>query len=210
MSVSVLFSFITLFEENPLSGPLSIVMDSDNNRALVNDAVLDAVVAVNLTTGERTILTTSILGFDNALGDFLAGVVVDSENKRVLVLDDYFNTIVAVDTKTSARTVFSSNDNSSPTAPGTMAIVSGIALDSANNRALVTERSVTRTAVYTVDLATGDRSILSNGSIPDAENMFSNLEDVVIDSANNRALVATSGSSAVYGVNLTTGARSIL
>ena len=51
---------------------------------------------------------------------------------------------------------------------------------------------------------------MSNGSVPDAENMFRNLEDIVVDSANNQALVATSGSSAVYGVNLTTGERSIL
>jgi len=67
--------------------PSASVVDSANNRALVVDSFLGAVVAVDLSTGLRTILSDS--STPTADNSFSApeGITLDSANNRALVLD---------------------------------------------------------------------------------------------------------------------------
>ena len=59
-----------------------------------------------------------------------------------------------------------------------------------------------------VDLTTGGCSILSdNSSTPNADNPFSSPDSVVLDSANNRALVTDSRLDALMAVDLINGQR---
>ena len=187
-----------------------IIIDADNNRALIPDSVVDAVVAMNLTTNETDFLSNSLLGFDTSFGAFFGGVALDKANNRLLVADDGSNSIIAVDRKTGKRTTFSDNSNLAPNSDKYLAVVSSIIMDEPNQRALILERSASRTSVQSVNLTTGERTILSNNSIPNSDNPFENLEDIALDSANNRALVVVSDQPAIYSVDLTSGARSIL
>jgi hypothetical protein len=82
-----------------------------------------------------------------------------------------------------------------------------IALDSANNRALVLDNS--RKVVFAVDLTTGARTILSNNSFPDSSNLIESAVDIAFDSLNNRTLVTDSIIGALLAVHPESGQRVI-
>jgi DNA-binding beta-propeller fold protein YncE len=65
-------------------------------------------------------------------------------------------------------------------------------------------------AVVTVDLMTGARTILSDATTPDTVNPFTRVFNIVVDSANNRALVLDSNLPGVVAVDLASGARTIV
>ena len=73
------------------------MIDRDNNRALVSEPDLSAVIAVDLTSGARTILSNS--STPDAVNAFSSpsGVELDRENKRALVSDDGIRGLIAVD-----------------------------------------------------------------------------------------------------------------
>lgn len=209
---------------NPLSAPTGIAVDSANGRALVLDAGLRAVVAVNLLSGARTILSNNSTPDNvNPLSGPI-GIALDSANNRALLVDlgpvaaaaDVRPAIVAVDLLTGARTIVSSDDRPTrpaPIPPATTGVPVnpfnspfGIVLD--GSRALVTDAGLR--AVLAVDLATGGRTVLSSGTVPDAVSKWGNPLGIALDSANNRALVADNRLGALVAVRLADGARTIL
>ena len=82
--------------------PVGVVLDSTNNRLLVADAGLDAIVAVSLasgTEGNRTILSrggSSSVGSGDIVFDTPRSLVLESTNNRLLVADAGLDAIVAV------------------------------------------------------------------------------------------------------------------
>jgi sugar lactone lactonase YvrE len=189
-----------------------IALDGGTGRALVVDSGADSVVAVDLVTGARTVLSDdSTPDADNAFSE-PRGIALDSANARALVVDEGLAAVVAVDLITGARTVLS--DGSTPDADNAFGEPRGIALDSANARALVVDEALT--AVVAVDLVTGARTILSDSSTPDANNPLRDPFGITVNSANGRALVTSKSPfdifelTAVVVVDLATGARTIL
>jgi sugar lactone lactonase YvrE len=203
---------------NPLHLPSSIAIDSSNNRALVVDyRVVDyrnvpVIVAVNLQTGARTILSDNMTpNFANpfrSLGD----IAVDSANNRALVADYGLNAVVAVNLSTGVRTILS--DDITPNADNPFSSPRWITIDRENDRALVVDLQLHAPsalhAVIAVDLATGTRTILSDNTTPNVINQFFHLTDITIDNVNNRALVTDHGNAAIIAVDLDTGARIII
>ena len=190
------------------SSPRGIALDSANNRTLVVDSIPPTqatVVAVNSSTGDRTILS------DNATGVgpnfmFPRGIALDSANNRALVVDSIpplLTAVVAVDFSTGERIILS--NNATGVGPN-FSSPRGIALDSANNRALVVDSSLA--AVVAVDLSTGDRTILSDSVTGTGPN-FLFPEGIALDSANNRILVLDSSLAAVIAVEPISGDRII-
>jgi DNA-binding beta-propeller fold protein YncE len=191
------------------SSPRGIALDSANNRTLVVDSIPPtqaAVVAVNSSTGDHAILSDNATGIGpNFL--FLRGIALDSANNRALVVDSIpplLTAVVAVDFSTGERIILS--NNATGVGPN-FSSPRGIALDSANNRALVVDSSLA--AVVAVDLSTGDRTILSD-SVTGIGPNFSSPRGIALDSANNRTLVVDSSLAAVVAVDLSTGDRTIL
>lgn len=88
---------------------------------------------------------------------------------------------------------------------------SDLALDSANNRLLIIEFPFPAAENYmvSVDLSSGARRIFSDFSTPNNVNPFGNIVSLVVDAANNRALVSDFENNAIFAVDLTTGARTI-
>jgi DNA-binding beta-propeller fold protein YncE len=143
-------------DANPLVFPIAIAVDSANDRALVLDENLQAVVTVDLMTGARTILSDATT--PDTVNPFtrVFNIVVDSANNRALVLDSNLPGVVAVDLASGARTIVS--DASGPGAVNSFQMPVGIALDSVNERALVTDLAGFN-AVIAVELTSGDRVI---------------------------------------------------
>jgi len=197
-------------QPNTLREPSSIAIDRSNNRALVLETAPSAVLAVDLTTGIRSILSDSTTPNANNTLIVPASITVDSANNRALVVDFVSNAVIAVDLTTGVRTILSDNDT--PNATNAFLAPLSITLDSGNNRALVLDigSGVNTAAVLAVDLSTGARTVISNNSTPNAVNALLNPQEITLDSANNRALVVDSDLDALVAVDLSTGARTIV
>jgi hypothetical protein len=198
--------FTTPNDVNPIFQPTGIALDTPDNRLLVVDRAQDLVMAVNLATGVRTIFSDSSTG-DNPFND-PQQIVIDRANNRALVTDSGLDAIVAVNLDTGARTILSNNDS-----PGIAAAnfgdPLGIAVDAANNRALVVETPPGAATIIAVNLDTGARSVFSNSAVPNTNAPLLSIPwSIYIDTANNRALVGDVGRSAILALSLTDGARS--
>lgn len=131
-------------------------LDASNNRMLVVDSMLDAIIAVDLDTGARYVLSgPETPDTNNAFAD-LRGLTVDNGNNRALAVGTVSvggvsePAVIAVDLATGARTVLSDNSISSVI---DFITPIDIALDPANDRALVLDSG--HPAVLSVYLGTG-------------------------------------------------------
>ncbi|MDX1696780.1 MAG: PQQ-binding-like beta-propeller repeat protein, partial [Thiohalobacterales bacterium] len=130
--------------------------------------------------------------------------IIDEANNRAIVSDQGLPGLVAVDLATGNRTVFS-QDGVAGAGPAFTSL-GRLRLDAANNRILVSDV----VTLLAVDLATGDRAIISDnsGSFGTGPN-FQQIRGVDIDSANNRLLVADQTINAILAVDPVTGDRTI-
>ncbi len=182
-----------------------------NNRVLVIDSDLDAVVAVDLTSGTHMLFSNSTTpNATNSLSKPVA-ISMDIANNRTLVVDSDLAAVVAVNLTSGARSILSNATIPDATNPFINPIA--IALDSANNRALVVDANLD--AVIAVDLTSGARTIFSNATIPNGVTPFNNPIAITLDATNDRALVLVadgglSVSGAVLAVDLSSGARTML
>ena len=193
---------------DPFSADLEGGIDFDiaNNRILVTDDGADAVIAVDPTTGDRTIVSGQTVGAGTALSSPF-GIATDGVNNVAYVVDTTLDGVLTVNLATGDRAVLSSDgirgagvDITSPR---------DVDIDAANNRLLVVDTNVE--AVVAVDLTTGDRTIVSDVDVGMGPELPTP-RGITLDSANNRALVAESGAGfeAVIAVDLTTGDRTEL
>jgi hypothetical protein len=176
-------------------------LDAVNDRVLV--AALTgrrSVFSLDLATGDDTLLTEQIGG-----GSDPSDLVQDVANGRVLLADPFFRSIDAVDldgvtpeTQISGSVRGAGPDFGAPT---------GLLLDSANSRVVVADSLLS--GLLSVDVATGDRAILSDAANGTGPELVSPV-GIVADDGNNRLLVIDSGRDAVVAVDPATGNRSIL
>jgi DNA-binding beta-propeller fold protein YncE len=89
-----------------------------------------------------------------------------------------------------------------------------LAIDSANNRALVIDLPIgpflPLGSIVAVDLTTGARSPFFNPTLANEQNPRLTATDIAIDAAGQRALVTDPTARAVIAFNLSTGTRSVL
>ena len=182
-----------------------IVMDQTNKRVLVIDDSREAVFAVDLTSGQSSVLSESNTSSNiRLLGQ--NGIALDELNNRALVTDFVFNRVIAVDLSTGNRSILSDANTGSGT---DFSRLNDVIMDVINNRALVIQDD----AIIALNLANGNRSVISNNSTGLGDE-FKKLSDMVYDADNNRVLVIDSDNSsfntALFSVNLTTGDRTVL
>ncbi len=177
-----------------LFGPIGLAV-VDATLALVTNNASNELMSVDLTNGDRAVV--SAFGVRGAGPDMLQpeGVTMDAANNRALVTDSLNNLLMAVGLTNGDRTVIS-NANAIPGDP--MAIPPeppspevgtgpdfdypiGVVLDSANNRALVINNL--SNTIIAVDLANGNRTIFS-----DADTDQPNGTGPVLDFASGIAL----------------------
>lgn len=194
-----------------LQRPRGIAVDSTNGRAIVADSLLRALVAINLSTQMRTILSDASTGTGPEFNS-LQGLAVDANGTTAYVVDSStaVQGIIAVNLQNGTRTVLSGAGVGEGPAFGVPP--ADVALDSANNRLLVTGIGLGSPAiagrVMAVDLSTGNRSIFSD----DATGSGTAIESawrIAVDSQGNRALVVDNARNAVVTVNLSNAARSV-
>ncbi len=182
--------------------PLDVAVDSDNNRLLVSDP-FEGLLAIDLAgsiTNNRSIISGS--------GPTLASpfsVAIDSDSNLAYVGNSNLSNarLFAVNLSTGNRTLVS--DNSKGSGPALRA-VTDVILDKDNNRLIAINGRITDEFVFTVDLATGNRTILSGVDVGEGI-AFDLPTKLALDAANNRVLVTDFSGKAVIAVDLTTGNR---
>ena len=185
--------------------PGKLVVDAENNRAVMTDLNLFGLYAVDLDTGDRTILSDSVSVGSGPVFIAPADVVVDTAANRAVVLDSSLG-LLAVDLMTGDRSVVSDSTTGSGPLFG---FADGFEIDKSTEIGYVVDDG--GKAVYSVDIVTGDRAILSNNTGTGVGPVINFPNDIKLDVANNRALILNRGSfKNLMAVDLTTGDRTIL
>ena len=208
---------------NPFDRPTALVLDSADNRLLVLDSGLDAVLAIDLAPGpdrgKRSIVSDAITP-DN-INAFVSpsGLMLDSANNRLLVVDTGLDAVLAVDLTPGPdrgkRSIVS--DNSTPNNINQFFNPTDLVLDSTNNRLLMLDTIRGLNAVLAVDLNPGSnlgaRTIITGRGLPgNNANGFLFPVALALDSLHDRLLVLEGGAGmrALIAINLKTGERVIL
>ena len=132
--------------------PDGIAMES-SRRALVTDALAVAVFAVDVSTGDRTVLSDASTG-SGPLFTRPVGITLNSDNSRALVTDYDANLLISVTVSNGFRRILSDAATDVGTGPAFI-FPAGIALDAANNRAVVSGGNL-----IVVELGSGDRVVV--------------------------------------------------
>jgi DNA-binding beta-propeller fold protein YncE len=139
-----------------LMTPRDIALDSAANRVLIVDSVRKAVIAIDLTNGQSSILSGRTVPNQSSALIAPKGIVIDEAGNRALVVDAGRQAVMAVDLVTGTRSVFSGGVIPNSNFPLDKPV--GIALDSANNRVLVADAGLQ--AVIAINLSSGARTRL--------------------------------------------------
>ena len=190
--------------------PWGLALDEAENRVLVLDNYRNALLAVDLATGERTMLVPDL---NDGLVKAQYGLVLDAATRRAFYAETTYEgsdrpvAVVAVDVDTGTRTVLS---DATRGAGPILQEASTLVLDQGNGRLLVVEYYTGQ--VVAVDLVTGDRSILSAETAGAATSLVTSTH-ATLDVHGNR-LIAFAGPAgdlrALVAVDLATGARTVL
>lgn len=187
----------------PMGAALDVELDDAEELAIYSQ--LTSIHRLNRTTGERVVVS----------GD---GVGVDAEYRRINDLDvDWTNGVIyAVDR--DADRVFAVD-----VATGDATLVSGggvgagtsfqypqyIAHDAGNARLLVVDPANNRDAVFAVDIATGDRTVLSDASTG-LGTTFNAPGAIALSDDGSMAYMSDTGRDVIFSIDLATGDRTIV
>jgi hypothetical protein len=191
----------------PTVSPESLSLDVGNDRIIAAN-LGGEVIAVDMTTGDRTLLTDLAVDY-GPNGTRLLGVAVDGA--RALVADNRVDAIFAIDLTTTDRTVLSDDSVGAGPDRAGLWVLDGMALDRTGNRLVVANREAD--AVLGVDLASGDRSIVSSdgATVPAMGTgpIIATPQKLTVDEASNQAFVIP-GPGSVYAIDLATGDRTVV
>ncbi|MEO0461188.1 MAG: hypothetical protein AAF219_10120 [Myxococcota bacterium] len=173
-------------------GTLSdMALDTNHDRVLVADFVADAIVAVSLTSGDRSVLSQGGVRGAGPAFEAPAGIAIDTSSDRALVTDLRANRVVAVDLASGDRTEFATTQ-SLETEAGSLVVLDAprkIDIDVASRRAIVQDDNADCHCVTALDLATGTATLLAEGNstpgLPEAE-------DFVVDPLSQNIVFTTS------------------
>lgn len=185
-----------------LPEPKGIAIDNKKQRALVYDSKA-GIVAIDLTTGE---LSSVVEDLQLRVGVFTSmDMVYDGNNEQDRVLIVAAGVVHQIDLKTGAESIFSSN--TTPNDSNLLYTATGLTIDSAKNRLLVTTSNTAQ--IIAIDLASSEHSIISdNMDTPNNINPLDTPADIAVNG--DQAYVIDSGNLSLIRINLADGARSIL
>jgi sugar lactone lactonase YvrE len=176
--------------------------------ALVTNWWTDELLIVDLVSGDRSVVSGSTAGMGPGLFGPIGLALVDATS--ALITNNAAEELMSVDLTNGNRSVVSAlNDRGSGPAFSTP---EGVTMDTANNRALVTDSE--NNSLMAVTLVDGNRTIISANGNPATPEVgtgpnFDYPIGVVLDDANNRALVVNNFSNIIIAVDLANGNRTV-
>lgn len=182
----------------------AVALDAGAGRAIVLNGGNEtaALLAVDLTTGARTLISDADRGAGPALGN-PKDLALDAAGNRALVTDWVLGGVVAVDLDTGDRTTLSAATASGPG----LEQPAGLTVDAAQGRALLVDPA--RTALLAVDLATGDRTLLAGDTVGSGHELRTPYT-LAMDQARRRVIIGDLAEAVIVAVDLATGERAVL
>ncbi len=195
------------------SAPTALVVDALNNRALFVDYIIDSLVAADLATGVRTIVSPTA-GQGSATTLAVANdLAYDPVNDRAFASNVICACIIGMDLATGARSIVASASVGTGAYP---ASANGLVYDDFTTpgapRLLTVNFGMPGSnAIVAIDVATGNRSILSSQAlaIGTGPAMHGGM-GLAIDPQRDRLLIADNSVPGVIAVDLASGNRSIV
>ncbi|BFM10043.1 hypothetical protein R50072_01960 [Simiduia litorea] len=178
-----------------LPGAKGLEVDLSNNRLVFFSPSESALAAININTGEQTILSAQSRGVGPAI---VSGtdVKLTADNTKAYVIDSGNAAVISVDLNTGNRTVITGiGTGAGPNLPQST-FAAGLDLDETNNRIFVYGLH----DVYAVNILTGERSIFSTANVNSSNSKSS---ETVLDLPNNRILYVRN--EMVIALDLATG-----
>ena len=176
-----------------------------NNRVFVIDAGLEALVEINLITGNRNIISSNSIGNGPELLNPL-GIAYDSDKNQILtfILISFQPALIAIDLASGDRSIVTTD----------FALPISIELDRSSNKALIVDQSIR--AIIEIDLSPGinfgNTQVISGNNISNSpSNLIGNgptlnqPRDISLDISNNRALVVDSFTGIITSIDLSPG-----
>jgi DNA-binding beta-propeller fold protein YncE len=181
-----------------LEDPGDLALDPANDRVLVTLPGHGTLLAIDLGTGNRTIVSEGRSDNAGTLLSVPRRLALDAEQRRALVLDSGRHTLVAVDLATGDRTLVSGHSAGSGHA---LRSPVSVAVDAQARRALIGDYA--EHELVAVDLATGDRTLLAGMS-----DVYSSYGVLDIDARTGRILALTAES--IVAFDPATGERTVI
>lgn len=176
--------------------------DSGSNSLFASDYWGGTLVRIDVATG----VATTVAGPGRGGGEAFNGsqaLALDHERQRALVQNWALDTLLGIDLETGDREVVSSGGDGVPPIQYTSALT----VDAENGRAF----AVGRNEAVAIDLATGDRTLITSAErgLGDA---MTRIDDVVYDAVSGtapRLLVSDPTAKAIFAIDVATGDRSL-
>lgn len=198
-----------------LVSPKAIESDIPNQRLLAVDQSLRALLSIDLVTGQHSVLSDENTPDATTLFTDPKKLVVNSVGSTAWVLDSAYDDIIRVDLATGARSLVV--DTIGGGTPQPFGGATDLVLDELNGRLLLVIGRDVDSQVFALDLFSGERTLLSDASTPDANVPFGSPESLALDTINNRLLVLQRDASApgltgnkILAIDPTTGQRTLL
>ena len=187
-----------------LNLPISMVLDNGTDTAVVGDAFEQAIISIDLSNGAGTILSDAVTGLGPNLS-YPSAIVLDTASNRALVVDIDLGAVITVDLSNGDRAAFDMTDSGIGDGPSLLD-GTAVAMHGASNRVLVTAQNDDGAGLVWVDLASGDRAVLTDQNVGTGPALEAPT-GMALDAANNRALVLDDTLDALVAVDLTSGDR---
>ncbi|MCA9504527.1 MAG: PQQ-binding-like beta-propeller repeat protein [Myxococcota bacterium] len=184
----------------PFGTPTGLALDDGNARLFVGDSLYDGLIAVDLATGDRT-----LIGAGEARN--VVALALDPASQRAIVTapDRWLR---AIDLVTGAGTVLSTATSGAQVGTGPdFGTTTGVALDLDSGLAYVVGTPLE--SVFAVDLASGDRVIVTSESTGSGT-ILPEPHSVRLDASHERLILGDRTLDAIVAVDLVSGDRVVL
>ena len=170
-----------------LARPNGIILDADNDRLLLTDNRIPALVTIELRTGEKQLLSDGLVGADSTHLIDPRRLVLDNAAETAWVFDAAYETLIAVNLADGRHTPLPVSDESMLKDVGLYFV--DLALASSGETAYVLLDDVDGSRIIAVDLTTGAQNQLAFGGGDDDLDPFYSPASVVYDSTLERILI---------------------
>jgi len=191
-----------------------VFVDSANDRILVVDQGLDALISVDNNTGKALFITDKNSLDPQQEINLYTDIVVDVSRNHAFILatngpivdvTTSVARILSVDLGDGSIEVLSSSIF--PNSVSSLVDPTAMVVDSDKNRILVIDKFLK--AVIAVDIESGERTVLSGPGTPDGGVQFQLPTTIAIDHENQRLFIVDVGLGSIISVNLVSGERSL-
>ncbi|TVZ38955.1 hypothetical protein P886_3341 [Alteromonadaceae bacterium 2753L.S.0a.02] len=182
-----------------LSGYRGIEWDSINNRLFIPRRSPEQILSIDINTGTRSVFVDEAAEFSN-----FTMLKILPNTDSLLVGDQHARAIFEFDLNELSFKILTDMDNLNSNSD----ISSPFSMELGSNGQLFVADAGAR--FYSVDMETGNRTLISNSSRPSGGvNPFTNPTGLILDEANDRALISDATTQQLIWVNLTTGERTV-